>query len=112
MATIEKGLIQRANLLDLIYKDIYGEQLLIKNNIIPAELVLIIRVLRPCFDILQKEFHQLSLLACDIARGPDGKMWLLDNRVQSPSGSGYALENRIVMANVFPQLNKIFTAVN
>jgi uncharacterized circularly permuted ATP-grasp superfamily protein len=33
-------------------------------------------------------------------------MWLLDNRVQSPSGSGYALENRIVMANVFPQLNK------
>jgi hypothetical protein len=33
-------------------------------------------------------------------------MWLLDNRVQSPSGSGYALENRIVMANVFPKLNK------
>jgi uncharacterized circularly permuted ATP-grasp superfamily protein len=32
-------------------------------------------------------------------------MWLLDNRVQSPSGSGYALENRF-MANVFPQLNK------
>jgi uncharacterized circularly permuted ATP-grasp superfamily protein len=44
------------------------------------------------------------LLACDIARGPDGKMWLLDNR--SISGSGYALENRIVMANVFPKLNK------
>jgi uncharacterized circularly permuted ATP-grasp superfamily protein len=33
-------------------------------------------------------------------------MWLLDNRVQSPSGSGYALENRIVMANVFPQTYK------
>jgi uncharacterized circularly permuted ATP-grasp superfamily protein/uncharacterized alpha-E superfamily protein len=106
-ALIEKGLIQRANLLDLIYKDIYGEQLLIKNNIIPAELVFNNSgFLRPCFDIQQKEFHQLSLLACDIARGPDGKMWLLDNRVQSPSGSGYALENRIVMANVFPQLNK------
>lgn len=106
-AAIEKGLIQRANLLDLIYKDIYGEQLLIKNNIIPAELVFNNSgFLRPCFDTQQKEFHQLSLLACDIARGPDGKMWLLDNRVQSPSGSGYALENRIVMANVFPQLNK------
>jgi uncharacterized circularly permuted ATP-grasp superfamily protein/uncharacterized alpha-E superfamily protein len=104
---IEKGLIQRANLLDLIYKDIYGEQLLIKNNIIPAELVYNNSgFLRPCFDIQQNEFHQLSLLACDIARGPDGKMWLLDNRVQSPSGSGYALENRIVMANVFPKLNK------
>ena len=104
---IEKGLIQRANLLDLIYKDIYGEQLLIKNNIIPAELVYDnTGFLRPCFDIKQKKFHQLLMLACDIARGPDGKMWLLDNRVQSPSGSGYALENRIVMANVFPKLNK------
>jgi uncharacterized circularly permuted ATP-grasp superfamily protein len=50
--------------------------------------------------------NSIKLLACDIARGPDGKMWLLDNRVQSPSGSGYALENRIVMANVFPKLNK------
>ncbi|OYX84102.1 MAG: hypothetical protein B7Y83_09295 [Flavobacteriales bacterium 32-34-25] len=105
--TIEKGLIQRANLLDLIYKDIYGEQLLIKNNIIPAELVYDnLGFLRPCFDIKQKAFHQLLILACDIARGPDGKMWLLDNRVQSPSGSGYALENRIVMANAFPELNK------
>lgn len=104
---IEKGLIQRANLLDLIFKDIYGEQLLIKNNIIPAELVFDNSgFLRPCFDIKQKEFHQLVILACDIARGPDGKMWLLDNRVQSPSGSGYALENRIVMANTFPELNK------
>ena len=104
---IEKGLIQRATLLDLIYKDIYGEQLLIKNNIIPAELVYDNSgFLRPCFDIKQKEFHQLLIYTCDIARGPDGKMWLLDNRVQSPSGTGYALENRIVMANVFPELNK------
>jgi uncharacterized circularly permuted ATP-grasp superfamily protein len=47
-ATIEKGLIQRANLLDLIYKDIYGEQLLIKIYIIPAELVLI-RVFKTLF---------------------------------------------------------------
>ncbi|MCG9791344.1 circularly permuted type 2 ATP-grasp protein [Flavobacterium algicola] len=105
--TVEKGLIQRAKLLDLIYKDIYGEQLLIKNNIIPAELVFDnTGFLRPCFDINQKDFHQLTILACDIARGPDGKMWLLDNRVQSPSGTGYALENRIVMANIFPKLNK------
>jgi uncharacterized circularly permuted ATP-grasp superfamily protein len=67
--------------------------MLIKNNIIPAELVLIIRFFKTLFWYTTKEFHQLSLLACDIARGPDGK-WLLDNRVQSPSGSGYALENK------------------
>ena len=105
--TIEKGIKQRAHLLDLILKDLYGPQLLIKNGIIPAELVFDNSgFLLPCFDIKQKQHHQLLLYACDLARGPDGKMWLLDNRIQSPSGSGYALENRIVMSKVFPELNK------
>ena len=105
--TIEKGLKQRAHLYDLILKDIYGPQLLIKNSIIPAELIFDNSgFLLPCFDIRQKLDTQLLNYACDLARGPDGKMWLLDNRTQSPSGSGYALENRIVMSKVFPELNK------
>nr|WP_299417890.1 circularly permuted type 2 ATP-grasp protein [uncultured Emticicia sp.] len=104
---IEKGLKQRAHLLDLILKDIYGQQLLIKKNIIPAELVFDNSgFLQPCFDVKQKLQNQLLIYACDMARGPDGKMWLLDNRTQSPSGSGYTLENRTVMAKVFPELNK------
>ena len=104
---IEKGIKQRAHLLDLILKDIYGPQELIKNAIIPAELVFDNSgFLLPCFDIKQKMQNQIIIYACDLARGPDGKMWLLDNRVQSPSGSGYALENRTVMAKVFPELNK------
>lgn len=104
---IEKGLKQRAHLLDLILKDIYGPQLLIKKNIIPAELVFDNSgFLQPCFDVKQKLQNQLLIYACDMARGPDGKMWLLDNRTQSPSGSGYTLENRTVMAKVFPELNK------
>jgi uncharacterized circularly permuted ATP-grasp superfamily protein/uncharacterized alpha-E superfamily protein len=105
--TIEKGIKQRAHLLDLILKDIYGPQLLIKNAIIPAELVFDnTGFMLPCFDLKQKLKNQLIMYACDMARGPDGKMWLLDNRTQSPSGSGYALENRTVMAKVFPELNK------
>ena len=105
---IEKGLKQRAILLDLILKDIYGPQELIKKNIIPAELVFDNNgFLLPCFDIKQsKSSKELLNLAFDIARGPDGKMWLLDTRTQSPSGSGYALENRIVMSKVLPELNK------
>ncbi|MEL1242389.1 circularly permuted type 2 ATP-grasp protein [Flavobacterium sp. DGU99] len=104
---IEKGLKQRAKLLDLILKDIYGPQELIKNNIIPAELVFDNNgMLLPCYDIKQKGATQLLNLACDLARGPDGKMWLIDTRTQSPSGSGYALENRIVMSKVLPELNK------
>lgn len=104
---VEKGLQQRAHLLDLILKDIYGPQLLLKNGIIPAELIYDNSgFLLPCFDIRQKFDTQLLNYACDLARGPDGKMWLLDNRTQSPSGAGYALENRIVMSKVLPELNK------
>ena len=105
--TIEKGLKQRAHLLDLILKDIYGPQLLIKNAIIPAELVFDNSgFLLPCFDIKQKHDKQLLNYAVDLARGPDGKMWLLDNRTQAPSGAGYSLENRIVMSKVIPELNE------
>lgn len=104
--SIEKGLKQRAHLLDLILKDFYGPQLLIKNAIIPAELVFDNSgFLLPCFDIRQKHDKQLINYAVDLARGPDGKMWLLDNRTQAPSGAGYALENRIVMSKVIPELN-------
>lgn len=104
--TIEKGLQQRALLLDLILKDLYGSQLLIKNGIIPAELVFDNSgFLLPCFDIRQKHDKHLLNYAVDLARGPDGKMWLLDNRTQAPSGAGYALENRIVMSKVIPELN-------
>jgi len=105
--TIEKGLKQRAHLLDLILKDLYGPQTLIKNAIIPAELVFDnAGFLLPCFDIIQKNDKQLLNYAVDLARGPDGKMWLLDNRTQAPSGAGYTLENRIVMSKVFPELNE------
>ncbi len=105
--TIEKGLKQRANLLDLILKDLYGPQILIKNAIIPAELVFDnAGFLLPCFDIIQKQDKRLLNYAFDLARGPDGKMWLLDNRTQAISGPGYALENRIVMSKVFPELNE------
>ncbi|TRX43164.1 circularly permuted type 2 ATP-grasp protein [Flavobacterium restrictum] len=105
--SIEKGLQQRAHLLDLILKDFYGDQTLIKNAIIPAELVFDNSgFLLPCFDIRQKLDTQLLNYAVDLARGPDGKMWLLDNRTQAPSGAGYALENRIVMSKVFPELNE------
>jgi uncharacterized circularly permuted ATP-grasp superfamily protein/uncharacterized alpha-E superfamily protein len=104
---IEKGLIQRAHLLDLMLKDISGPQLLIKNGIVPPELVFDnTGFLLPCFDIKQKLNTQLLMYACDMIRGADGKMWLLDNRTQSPSGSGYALENRTIIGKVFPELNK------
>ena len=46
----------------------------------------------------------LHLYAADLARSPDGRWWVIDDRTQAPSGAGYALENRLVISRVFPEL--------
>ncbi len=102
---IARGLKQRALVLDLMLRDIYGPQRLIKENILPAELVYgNTGFFRVCNDIKVPSENQLILYAADIARGPDGRMWIVDNRTQAPSGSGYALENRSVMSKILPEL--------
>ena len=102
---IESGLIQRANLLDLILKDIYGERRLIKKGLLPMELIYNHGgFLRQCAGIHQPGKHDLIFYAADIARSSDGKIWIVNDRTQAPSGSGYALENRMAMARVLPEL--------
>jgi uncharacterized circularly permuted ATP-grasp superfamily protein/uncharacterized alpha-E superfamily protein len=104
-AVIEAGLKQRAQLLDLILKDIYGEQTLLKKGLLPAELIFAHEgFLRPCVGALQNQQRYLTLYSANLARGPNGRMWVLDDRTQAPSGSGYALENRTVMTRVLPDI--------
>jgi len=50
----------------------------------------------------------LHLLAVDLARAPDGQWWVISDRTQAPSGAGYALENRIVLGETFPDLFREF----
>ena len=50
----------------------------------------------------------MHLLAVDLARSPDGQWWVLADRTQAPSGAGYALENRTVLAETFPDLFREF----
>ena len=102
---IEAGLKQRADLLDLILKDIYGKQSLLKKGLLPAELVFGHEgFLHPCVGALQNQKRHLTIYSANLARGPNGLMWVLDDRTQAPSGSGYALENRTVMARVLPDI--------
>lgn len=103
--TINAGLIQRAELFNLILKDIYGPQTLIKKGIIPQELIYMHPgFLRPCTNIKLPGAQHLILYAADIARGTDGRLWVISDRTQAPSGSGYALENRFAMSSVLPEL--------
>ena len=102
---IESGLIQRATLLDLILKDIYGERKLIRNGLLPMELVFNhAGFLRQCCGLPNSGKHSLIFYASDIARSSDGKLWIVNDRTQAPSGSGYTLENRTAMARVLPEL--------
>ena len=107
---IEKGLKQRADILDRVLKDIYGDRKLIKEGIVPHEVIYGHRgFLRQCDKIHYKIDRHLLLYAADLARGSDGRMWVVNDRSQAPSGMGYALENRStanrVFSDVFADMN-------
>ena len=103
--TIEKGLQQRSEVLNLLLKDIYGKRELIKKGIIPYEVIFAHKgFLRACDQIQYKTAKQLLLHSVDLARGPDGRMWVVNDRAQAPSGMGYALENRFSTSKVLPEM--------
>ena len=102
---IREGLKQRATLFNLILKDLYSEQKLIKDNIVPAEVIFGNKgFCSEVFDFGEKEDFNLYLYATDIARGPDGKMWVISDKASAPSGLGYAIENRLTMNVVSNEL--------
>jgi uncharacterized circularly permuted ATP-grasp superfamily protein/uncharacterized alpha-E superfamily protein len=103
--SIERGLSQRARLLNLILEDIYGERKLISKGILPMELIYNhAGFLRPASGVKQPGKHQLVLYSADIAKSAEGRIWVVNDRTQAPSGSGYALENRTTMTRVIPEL--------
>jgi uncharacterized circularly permuted ATP-grasp superfamily protein/uncharacterized alpha-E superfamily protein len=104
-ATLETALIQRARLLDRILADIYGPQRLLRSGSLPPALIFgQPGFLRPCCGIDVPSDRHLILYAADLARSPDGRWWVVSDRTQAPSGAGYALENRIVISRMFPEL--------
>ncbi|WP_339721995.1 circularly permuted type 2 ATP-grasp protein [Marinomonas primoryensis] len=99
----EQGLAQRSTLFDLILKDIYGPQELLKSGIIPSEIIFSHPgFLRQCHGVNVPGAHQLLLHAVDLVRDPSGKFQVIGDRTQAPTGAGYALENRTVVSRVIP----------
>ena len=102
---IEAAVVQRATLLNKILVDVYGEQRLLKEGLLPPGLVYgHAGFLRPCRGAKPPGDVMLHFYAADLARSPDGRWWVIDDRTQSPSGAGYALENRLIISRTFPQL--------
>ncbi len=102
---IEAGVKQRAQLLNRLLEDLYGPQRLLKEGWFPASLLYANPAfLRPLAGVPVPAHSYLHMLAVDLARSPDGRWWVLADRTQAPSGSGYALENRSIVSDVLPEL--------
>ncbi|HTF63505.1 MAG TPA: circularly permuted type 2 ATP-grasp protein, partial [Edaphobacter sp.] len=102
---IEAGIMQRAQLLSLVLEDLYGAQDLVAQGHFPAALLYANPAfLRPLVGVRVPPHSYLHMLAVDLARSPDGQWWVLADRTQAPSGSGYALENRTIVSDVLPDI--------
>jgi uncharacterized circularly permuted ATP-grasp superfamily protein/uncharacterized alpha-E superfamily protein len=102
---IELGVEQRARLLDALLGDLYGPQQLLADGVIPPELPFgHPNFLWPCHGIAPAGGRWLHVHAVDISRSADGRWWALSDRTQTPSGPGYALENRQIVTRIFPEL--------
>lgn len=104
---LESALSQRAHLLNLVLKDVYGRQTMLQGSKMHPYLVFgNPSFLRPCHGLLPPRNNHIHLYAADLARSPDGSWWVLADRVEAASGLGYALENRMLMSRLFPKISR------
>jgi uncharacterized circularly permuted ATP-grasp superfamily protein/uncharacterized alpha-E superfamily protein len=102
---IGEGLVQRAELLECMAADLHGPQQLVRDGLVPAELIASNPgFLHPLVGVAPRDGHYLHFLAFELGRGPDGRWWVLADRTQAPSGAGFALENRDATMRAFPDL--------
>ena len=101
------GIAQRAQLLEMVLRDLYGEGRLVADGAVPAAAIAgSNEYLRAVCGVKPPGGRYLHLYAADVGRGPDGRWWVLGDRTQAPSGAGYALENRLVLSRAFSTLYK------
>lgn len=108
--TISHGLVQRADLLEKVMGDIYGDNHLVARGVLPPELIARNpEFLRPVVGIKPASGHYLHFCAFELGRGPDGGWWVLGDRTQAPSGAGFALENRVAttraLSDIYSQMH-------
>ena len=102
---LESGLKQRIYVLNLFINDIYGEQKIVKDGIIPEELILSSKgFLKPCMGLKPPKGIWCHITGTDLVRDQEGKWYVLEDNLRCPSGVSYVLENRRVMKSTFPQL--------
>ena len=101
----ERGLIQRLQALNLFIDDLYNKQKVLKDKVIPSELVLSSpNFFKACIGAKPKHRVWAHVCGTDLVRGGDGTMYVLEDNLRVPSGVSYMLENRAITKRVLPQL--------
>jgi len=102
---IERGLIQRITALNLFCQDVYHEQKILRQRVIPPELIYGAKMFRrEMFGVNVPRNIYIHICGTDLIRDKDGKYFVLEDNGRTPSGVSYVLENRAVMKRVFPAL--------
>jgi len=101
----EAGLKQRIRALNMFISDVYGEQRIFNDKIVPAELLAnSVNFRRECIGVKPPLGIWAHVCGSDLVRDADGKLYALEDNLRIPSGVSYMLENRIVSKRVFPEL--------
>ena len=102
---VDAGLKQRLRALNLFLGDLYGEQRILKENVVPEEIVLSSPGFRPEMAGFEPPLGVYAHIAgCDLVRAESGEFVVLEDNLRTPSGVSYVLENRTVMLRVAPDL--------
>jgi len=102
---IERGIAQRLKALNLFLKDVYNEQQIIREGIVPAHLIASCpHYKREVFGIQVPYDIYVHISGIDLIRGSDGKFYVLEDNLRTPSGVSYMLENREVTKRIFPDM--------
>lgn len=110
---IERGVKQRVAALNLFLADIYGDQLILKNEVVPRDLVLgnsnYRKEMQGFTPVLGTYVH---IAGIDLVRGSDGEFYVLEDNARTPSGVSYVVENRHLMQRAFPDLLEGFNVLD
>ncbi len=98
------GLVQRAELLERVFSDIYGDNRLVAAGLLPPQIIANSPEYLRAVTGLKLRESPLHFIAFELGRGPDGRWWVLADRTQAPSGAGFAVENRVATLRALSDL--------
>ena len=104
-SVLEKGLKQRTEAMNCFLNDIYGEQKILRDKVIPEELINTCTAFRKeCIGLVPPRKIWAHITGTDLVRDKDGTFYVLEDNMRCPSGVSYVLQNRKVLKQTFPKV--------